>query len=1284
MKAPARSFPALVSFLLLAIACCTAQTAPSITSISPTVGQVSPVGGPVTIKGTNFGSVQGTSTVSIGGLAVTPASWSSTKIVVPVPGSLNVGFADVAVTVNGLISNALSFLVIPVITRDSPASGTVGTTITLTGTSFGDSQGTSTVMFNGVPVAPTSWSNTSIALIVPAGAANGMIVATINGFSTNGVQFLVLPSITSLSPAVASPGAVVAVSGSAFGKIQGFGSVTFNGVTAPVQNWSDTSISVVVPAGATTGNVIVTTGSLLTSSGVSFPVISPLVIQAITDRPSNGGGWYQAPVTVTFQCSGGLPPVACPAPQTVATDGANQVIQGTAADSAGSVASASVTVNLDQAAPAITIGAPASGGTVTRPVLRITGSASDSISGVAAVACNGISATVVSDGSFICNLTLTSGSNSIQALATDNAGNTTASSPISVVFSPVAPSAVFITPAAANMVVGDSRFVRLVGDQGQPVTGATWTVSDSTLLAITTSDPPQLSALAAGTTTLTASFGLLNSTMTVNISAGPLAFGTPLWVVEPTPGNTINTIMRANPINEGDPDIYMIDGATTLRAFTADGQQLWNVQVDDTSNAGSPAAPTLQTAAVSSRPAATPLTPAALATLKENLRNRKIPEPQERLLTLRQTANLRAGSAPRTVIRSETLAPLTGSVASAGPLLVRQTVPDNSGGAINLVVNCQDPNCVTAFTPTLTRVDNASQQQIWTHTFNDGPFLSLSALAIGPDDTIYQSGVFVVSTDPVTGLEDTRAEFAAVDGTTGLLKFSVPLPTDHTHFVQLDTLGNVLTDETSESAAAVGPIAVMPDGSVRALVSSAQLSNTQSLGGPGSVCNPGSFSCDIAISDHKALQLLVVQPDGSFTFQAVKNFDFDTSGCAPLCNDPGFSTSFAPEEVIPDGLGGTLAAWTDRHRTDPLNSNSIVTTEMIRHLDSFGGVQDYDMGIELVTGLFLGSFRANTSFVLGPNNIAFGRGIGTVAFDVTTGAKLWNTPFDFPQTRTDLIAATLSQTLIATELTAPFSAIASDLKLFDPFGASNKLFLDTPVDGISYFDQNRFLTLTSSGEGALLWGSQSLTTDPNGEWNFAEGGRALNQRAPAPAHPVNFRLLDSQDVGSPVIAFLAETYGWDSSTGKPADLRNCKVREHVTYPSDAGKNQPCFSDPTKRCFFPPSPPWPQKSVHSEYPNPTEPSGSALSTIPNSNPPQLGVSDQQNIGTDINFIKPYSNSSFTATQIFEYSCGTIDKWIKFGGPFTITRTLQQNAQSQWVITISKTGVPQTSTGILKVQ
>src|SRR5262245_13456082 len=59
----------------------------------------------------------------------------------------------------------------PTLASLSPASGAAGTPITITGTNFGATQGTSTVTFNGTPGTPTSWSATSIVVPVPLGAA---------------------------------------------------------------------------------------------------------------------------------------------------------------------------------------------------------------------------------------------------------------------------------------------------------------------------------------------------------------------------------------------------------------------------------------------------------------------------------------------------------------------------------------------------------------------------------------------------------------------------------------------------------------------------------------------------------------------------------------------------------------------------------------------------------------------------------------------------------------------------------------------------------------------------------------------------------------------------------------------------------------------------------------------------------------------------------------------------------------------------------------------------------
>ncbi len=80
---------------------------------------------------------------------------------------------------------------VPTISNISPAVGPVGTSVTITGSGFGATQGTSTVAFNSVTGAPTNWSNTSIVCPVPAGATTGPVVVTVGGTASNGSTFTV-------------------------------------------------------------------------------------------------------------------------------------------------------------------------------------------------------------------------------------------------------------------------------------------------------------------------------------------------------------------------------------------------------------------------------------------------------------------------------------------------------------------------------------------------------------------------------------------------------------------------------------------------------------------------------------------------------------------------------------------------------------------------------------------------------------------------------------------------------------------------------------------------------------------------------------------------------------------------------------------------------------------------------------------------------------------------------------------------------------------------------------
>src|SRR5207245_4990931 len=130
------------------------------------------------------------------------------------------------------------------------------------------------VTFNGTTATAISWSATSIVVTVPAGATTGNVVATVGGVAGSGAIFTVTnpaPHITNLNPTSGLVGASVTIAGANFGAAQGTSTVKFNGTVAVPTSWSATSIVAPVPAGATTGNVVVTVGGVA-SNGVSFTV----------------------------------------------------------------------------------------------------------------------------------------------------------------------------------------------------------------------------------------------------------------------------------------------------------------------------------------------------------------------------------------------------------------------------------------------------------------------------------------------------------------------------------------------------------------------------------------------------------------------------------------------------------------------------------------------------------------------------------------------------------------------------------------------------------------------------------------------------------------------------------------------------------------------------------------------------------------------------------------------------------------------------------------------------
>jgi len=259
--------------------------APSITSLSPSLGtdNIS-----VTITGQNFGSSQGTSVVSFNGAPATVTSWNPTSIIVTVPVGATSG--NVVVTAYGVTSNGVYFTDAPVISTLSLTSAPTMGLLTITGTGFASSQGTSTVTFNGTPATSfLDWNKSSIILRIPSGATAGNLIVTVNGVASNGVFFTPTPppSITSLSPTSGMVGDSVTITGANFGSSQGSNAVrlyyTLGRVTvsnpASVTSWNATTIVVTVPirtsgSGNPTVKVLV---DGIASNGVNFTLLLPTI-----------------------------------------------------------------------------------------------------------------------------------------------------------------------------------------------------------------------------------------------------------------------------------------------------------------------------------------------------------------------------------------------------------------------------------------------------------------------------------------------------------------------------------------------------------------------------------------------------------------------------------------------------------------------------------------------------------------------------------------------------------------------------------------------------------------------------------------------------------------------------------------------------------------------------------------------------------------------------------------------------------------------------------------------
>ena len=236
---------------------------PVIVSFAPLSG---PVGTSVTITGTDLGAA---TVLTFNGVSALPAtSNTATQIVALVPVTATTGKISVT-TAGGSYTTASNFTITPGVTSFSPISGLEGTTVTITGTGL---LSATSVKFNGVSAAMplTSDTATQIVAVVPIGATTGKIsVTTAAGTGTSLANFTVLAGITSFAPSKGAIGASVTITGTTLG---GATFVRFNGLAGAISSNTATQIVAVVPVGATTGKISVTTAAGTAISLTNFTV----------------------------------------------------------------------------------------------------------------------------------------------------------------------------------------------------------------------------------------------------------------------------------------------------------------------------------------------------------------------------------------------------------------------------------------------------------------------------------------------------------------------------------------------------------------------------------------------------------------------------------------------------------------------------------------------------------------------------------------------------------------------------------------------------------------------------------------------------------------------------------------------------------------------------------------------------------------------------------------------------------------------------------------------------